>query len=209
MSNSRKSHERARQISDLYNEMKVAGGEQLCGGRRLVLGEGNPAADLALVGEAPGGQEERRGRPFVGPAGQVLDEALAAAGLQRDALWITNIVKCRPTTEGLGGRLRNRTPASDEIQWFLPWVLRELEIVAPRVIVCLGATAANALLGTTVRITRQRGQWFKGPHGIDTIVTYHPAYLLRRSSDREERYVEFVHDLRSAAVRLQTLSGQS
>lgn len=173
-------------------------------GRRLVLGEGDADASLVLVGEAPGGQEDRLGHPFVGPAGKILDEGLAAAGLDRDQLWITNVVKYRPTTEGVAGRLRNRPPTRDEIAWFLPWLRRELELIAPRALVCLGATAGNALLGRTVRITRERGEWFDGPNGLPTLITYHPAYLLRRTEDRDARYAEFVRDLRTAATAIGT-----
>ncbi len=170
-----------------------------CEGRRLVFGEGSPAAPLALVGEAPGGQEDRAGRPFVGPAGQILSDALAAAGLDRGSVWITNVVKCRPTTPGVAGRLKNRAPTEEEVRAFLPWLLEELEIIAPLAIVCLGATAARALLGRPVRITVERGQWFTGPGGVPTILTYHPAYLLRRTDDRDDRYQEFVRDLTAAA----------
>ncbi|MDI3340843.1 MAG: uracil-DNA glycosylase [Sphaerobacter sp.] len=172
-----------------------------CGAKRPVCGEGNPAAGVVLVGEAPGGREDRLGRPFVGPAGQILAEALADAGIRRDEVWITNVVKCRPTIEGVGGRLRNRTPTPAEVAWFRPWLLRELDIVRPRAIVCLGATAGSGVLQRPVKITRERGTWVEGPGGTPTLVTYHPAYLLRRSEDRETRYAEFVADLRLAAAR--------
>jgi DNA polymerase len=170
-------------------------------GRDLVLGEGNPDARLVFVGEAPGGQEERTRRPFVGPAGQILNEALAVAGLSRDAVWITNIVKCRPVTPGLGGRLRNRTPTAAEVKHFLPWLLQELQIIEPAAIVALGATAASALLSKQVKLTRERGEWFTGPDGIPVITTYHPAYLLRRVSDSDQRFAELASDLRNAASR--------
>ncbi|HUZ02505.1 MAG TPA: uracil-DNA glycosylase [Thermomicrobiaceae bacterium] len=175
--------------------------DRFCGGRSAVLGEGDPKAPLVLVGEAPGGQEERAGHPFVGPAGQILGEALATVGVVREQLWITNVVKCRPTTPGVAGRLRNRAPTAEEVSWFLPWLDQELELVRPRVIVCLGATAGNGVLRRTLRVTAERGRWFVGPGDLPTVVTFHPAYLLRRTSDRDERYAEFVQDLRSAAVK--------
>jgi uracil-DNA glycosylase family 4 len=191
-----------RQLRQLWNELVQAAASEVCdSGRRLVPGQGNPDARLVLVGEAPGGHEERVGQPFVGPAGRVLSEALATASLSRDDVWITNVVKCRPVTEGLGGRLKNRAPTSDEVNHFLPWLLRELQVIAPKAIVAIGGTAASALLGRTVRLTRERGEWFSGPNGIPTLATYHPAYLLRRFGDREQRYGEFVADLRLAAAR--------
>lgn len=194
--------ERRRQLERHYQRLRTAEGfPNLCEDKRLIFGEGNPAADLVLIGEAPGGQEERLGQPFVGPAGQILNEALEAVGLVREELWITNVVKCRPTMEGIGGRLRNRTPTPAEIAWFVPWLQRELEIVQPQAIVCLGATAGTALLGRTLRITRERGTWFDGPNGIPLLVTYHPAYLLRRTQDRDLRYAEFVEDIQTAAAR--------
>ncbi len=167
--------------------------------RNLVLGEGNPNARLVLVGEAPGGQEERAKRPFVGPAGQILNEALAEVGLSREDIWITNIVKCRPVTPGLGGRLRNRTPTAAEVKRFLPWLLQELIILDPSAIVALGGTAASALLGRPVRMTREHGEWFPGPEGIRVMATYHPAYLLRRVGDSDQYYTELVADLKAAA----------
>lgn len=170
-------------------------------GRNLVLGEGNPNAQLVLVGEAPGGQEERAKRPFVGPAGQILNEALSEAGLSRDEVWITNIVKCRPVTPGVGGRLRNRTPTAVEVKRFLPWLLQELNIIDPVAIVVLGGTAASALLGRPVKMTRERGDWFTGPEDIPVMVTYHPAYLLRRIGNHDQRYAELVADIRAAASR--------
>jgi DNA polymerase len=177
-------------------------------GRNLVPGEGNPNARLVLVGEAPGGQEERAKRPFVGPAGQVLTEALNEAGLNRDEIWITNIVKCRPVTPGLGGRLRNRTPTTAEVKQFLPWLLQELDIIDPIAIVALGGTAASALLGRPVKMTRERGGWIPGPEGIPVMVTYHPAYLLRRVGNHDQRYIELVADLSAAASRTTLKPGQ-
>lgn len=170
-------------------------------GRNLVLGEGNPDARLVLVGEAPGGQEERARRPFVGPAGQILNEALANAGLSRDDIWITNIVKCRPATPGLGGRLRNRTPTATEVKHFLPWLLQELDIIGPAAIVALGGTSASALLGRPVKMTREHGEWFTGPKDIPVMATFHPAYLLRRVGDGDERFAELAADLHTAASR--------
>lgn len=198
---------RSRRMEQIRREMLAASGfASHCDEKRPVFGEGSLAADLVLIGEAPGGREERLGHPFVGPAGQVLTEALALAGIDRDELWITNVVKCRPTMEGVGGRLRNRTPTPAEVEWFRPWLLRELDVIDPRAIVCLGATAGSAVLQRTLRITRERGIWFDGPNGLPTLVTYHPAYLLRRTQDRDDRFGEFIDDLRTAGERAAVVS---
>lgn len=171
------------------------------GGKRLVTGEGNPTARLVLVGEAPGAQEDRAGRPFVGPAGQILDAALERAEIDRGEIWITNSVKFRPTAAGAGNRLKNRAPTREEMARFRQWVLEELAVIRPRVVVCLGATAARTVLGREVRILSQHGEWFDGPTGIPTTVAYHPAFLLRRTDDYDERFADLVSDLRVAAAR--------
>lgn len=169
------------------------------GDSNLVVGVGNPAARLVLIGEAPGAQEDRAGQPFVGPAGQVLNEALAEAGLDRNQVWITNAVKFRPTTPGSGKRLKNRPPMRGEVALFRPWLERELAILEPACIVCLGATAAAAVLGRAVKIMSERGEFTDGPNGVRALTTYHPAFLLRRYDDRDERFAEFVSDLKKAA----------
>jgi DNA polymerase len=170
---------------------------------RLVFGDGNPLASVVLIGEAPGGDEEKQGRPFVGRAGKLLDEVLSQAGLSRDDIWITNVVKFRPTEPGAHGRRRNRPPTSEERAAFRPWLERELRIIAPDSVVCVGATAASALLGRSVKITKERGQWLEGPSGTCVLTTYHPAYLLRPFRDRDERFQDLVDDLRLAAHRNQ------
>jgi DNA polymerase len=185
--------ERLRQEMEASPEITAARGRS-----NLVVGTGDPNARLVLIGEAPGGQEDRARRPFVGPAGQILNEALAQVGLDRDAVWITNAVKFRPTTESETGRLKNRAPTPAEVRLFRPWLERELAIVEPAALLFLGATAATAVLGRPVKITRQRGTWISGPGGIPTMPTYHPAYLLRRVADRDERFDELVDDLKTA-----------
>ncbi|MBI2938960.1 MAG: uracil-DNA glycosylase [Chloroflexi bacterium] len=177
--------------------------------RQTVFGEGDPHARLFLVGEGPGETEDRLGRPFVGRSGALLDRALAAAGIRREAVWVTNVVKSRPAlTPGLspalrergaaltpgrrsssgptgrgaggeGGQLRNRAPRPDEIAACRIWLDGELDAVRPLVIVCLGAVAASALIGPGFRLTAQRGEWQAGPGGIPTLATFHPAYVLR------------------------------
>ncbi len=165
---------------------------------RLVFGTGNPESDVVLVGEAPGADEERQGKPFVGRAGKLLDQALEEAGLDRDKVWITNVVKIRPTEPGANGRRRNRPPSTEERKAFRRFLDDELGIIEPRSVVCLGATAASAVLGRSVKISKERGQWVEGPEGTRVLTTYHPAYLLRPFRDRDEKYQQLVDDLRKA-----------
>lgn len=142
-----------------------------------VFGIGDPAAQLVLVGEAPGEREVAEGYPFAGPAGRLLDAVLAEIGLSRDEFWLTNVVKCRPVKDQ-GGRLANRAPLAGEIKAWLPLLLEELTVVQPAIIVCLGATSAKALLGAKFRLTEDRGEWRDGPRGTRAIATFHPAYIL-------------------------------
>src|SRR5437870_10952087 len=143
-----------------------------------VSGSGDPQARLVLIGEAPGETEAREGRPFVGAAGRVLDAALRGAGLSREEIWTTNVVKCRPVL-GEGGRLRNRAPTTAEVRLWRPLLEAELRLIAPRVIVCLGAVAAKAVIDPKFTMQRQRGHWFPGHFGAEATATYHPAYLFR------------------------------
>jgi DNA polymerase len=144
------------------------------GRTQVVFGEGNPDARLMFVGEGPGEEEDRQGRPFVGKAGQLLDKILEAAGIPRGEVYITNIVKCRPPN--------NRTPLPDEAKACTSrWLVREIELVSPQVIVPLGAVAAEFFLGEKVPITKARGNWYEW-HGIRVFPMFHPAYLLRNPS---------------------------
>jgi DNA polymerase len=149
--------------------------------RRLgaeVVGEGNPHAAMMLVGEAPGQREVEQGHPFVGPAGVVLQRLLDRLAIPRAALWITNIVKLRPVRE-TSRRATNRPPRASEVDVFRPIVEREIALVRPKVIVCLGAVAASGLIHPDFRIQAERGRWFPGPVGAQLLATYHPSYLLR------------------------------
>lgn len=152
----------------------------------MVFSTGNPEADLMLVGEAPGYQEEQQREPFVGPAGQKLTDILKAMGLSRGDVYITNIVKFRPATPGQTTNNRKPTPA--EMASCMPFVRSEVEIVRPRCIVALGGTAAEGLLGLAGAVTAMRGKWHDFG-GIPVRVTYHPSYLLRSSSVRDKRAV--------------------
>jgi uracil-DNA glycosylase family 4 len=152
----------------------------------MVFSTGNPEADLMLVGEAPGYQEELQREPFVGPAGQKLDEILKAMGLSRAKVYISNIVKFRPVTPRQ--TTNNRKPTLEEMASCLSFVRAEVGIVKPRCIVALGGTAAEGLLGLAGSVTGMRGAWHEFD-GIPVRVTYHPSYLLRSTSVRDKRAV--------------------
>ena len=140
------------------------------GRQKVVFGAGNPAADLMLIGEAPGAEEDRQGLPFVGPAGELLTKIIQAIDLRREDVYIANILKCRPPG--------NRDPQPDEVAACRGFLEKQIELVQPKVIVALGRIAAQALLGNESPIGRMRGQWYR-VRGVPTMVTYHPAALLR------------------------------
>lgn len=168
---------------------------------QVVMGEGNPHSDILFVGEGPGEDEDATGRPFVGRAGQLLDRVLEEAGLSRDAVYITNIVRCRPTT-AKGGRITNRAPRADEVRACEPWRWLEINLVDPRVVMCVGAPAAKTLIDKKFKLTEQRGQIIPGEDGRSYIATLHPAYILRLMSTDREAYnrarAQLVEDLRTA-----------
>jgi len=137
---------------------------------KIVFGAGNPRAELVFVGEGPGHDEDVQGLPFVGRAGKLLTQMIEAMGLQREQVYICNVVKCRPP--------ENRKPEDDEVATCSPYLYRQLDVIAPKAIVCLGGTAAQSLLKTKDSISRFRGQWFDY-RNTKLLVTYHPAYLLR------------------------------
>lgn len=163
--------------------------------KQVVFGEGNPRADLMLVGEGPGAYEDEQGRPFVGAAGQLLDRILEAAGFKREEVYITNVVKCRPRNIPLAnGRYRggstNRPPTPEEVKACFHWLEGQIAIIKPRIIVCLGAYATQALIAREARITRLRGQWIE-KEGIRYIPTYHPAALLRDPGKKRPVWEDF------------------
>ena len=148
-----------------------------------VIGDGNPAARLMIVGEAPGAEEDRQGLPFVGPAGRLLDRMLASIGLDRSAVYITNMLPWRPPG--------NRSPTAEELAICQPFLERQIELIAPRILVLVGGIAAKALLNRREGITRLRGQWFpfstpRLDGTIEATATFHPAYLLRTPSAKRE-----------------------
>jgi len=154
--------------------------------KNVVFGVGNINAELMFVGEAPGNDEDEQGEPFVGKAGQLLTKIIQAMGLQRGDVYIGNILKCRPDTPGQAAG--NRKPTSEEMQTCISYLRQQIELIRPRVIVALGATAVEGLLGKPVSITKLRGQW-QNFHGIPLMPTYHPAYLLRNQALSEKRKV--------------------
>ena len=170
---------------------------------QVVFGEGVPTARLMLVGEGPGAEEDRQGRPFVGRAGQLLDAAIAQAGLSRDQGYVTNVVRCRPVKVS-DAHLENRPPRAGEIGACRVWMDAELRLVAPRALLCLGAVAAKALIDKDLRLLEARGQWLSGPRGIAALATLHPSYVLRQrdpeARDRARRML--VEDLSLAARAL-------
>jgi DNA polymerase len=154
--------------------------------KHVVFGVGDVHAPLMFVGEAPGVDEDEQGEPFVGRAGQLLTRIIQTMGFARDTVYIANILKCRPDTPGQTAG--NRKPTPDEMKTCLPYLLEQIDLIQPRVIVALGATAVEGLLGKTAGITRLRGQW-QTFRGIPTMPTYHPAYLLRNQALGEKRKV--------------------
>jgi DNA polymerase len=154
--------------------------------KNVVFGVGSISAELMFVGEAPGADEDAAGEPFVGKAGQLLTRIIQTMGLSRETVYIANILKCRPDMPPHS--TGNRKPTADEMQTCLPWLHAQIDLIQPAVLVALGATAVEGLLGKTVGITRLRGQW-RTYRNIPLMPTYHPAYLLRNQSLAEKRRV--------------------
>jgi DNA polymerase len=151
----------------------------------MVFGVGNEHAEVLLLGEAPGAEEDRQGIPFVGQSGQLLDKILNAVELDRTKVYITNILPWRPPG--------NRTPTTEEIAIFRPYVLKHISLVNPKIIVCLGGTASKALLQTTQSMTQLRGKWIKiNDVEAEILPTFHPAYLLRSPSQKKEAWLDFL-----------------
>ena len=170
---------------------------------QTVFGEGNAHAEVMLVGEQPGNQEDLAGHPFVGPAGKLLDKALLAAGIARDKVYITNVVKHFNSVQRGKWRIHKK-PNAEEIAACRPWLDAEIAIIRPAVIVCLGASAAQALISRDYRVTRQRGELQKSAFGPMITATVHPSSILRAPND-EARHLqmrEFVADLKKIARAL-------
>jgi len=186
---------------DSWNQLKkdCAGCEacSLCRDRHnLVFGVGNEQAEVMLIGEGPGEQEDLQGVPFVGPAGKLLDDMLEIIDLDRSKVYIANVVKCRPP--------KNRDPLDIEQQACRRWLQRQIELVDPKIIVCLGRIAAKALIDENFKITREHGQWYD-ISGRRWMATYHPSALLRDQSKRPEAFM----DLRELRKEIRTVCSRT
>lgn len=172
----------------------------------VVFGEGDPQSPLVLVGEGPGDHEDRQGRPFVGRAGQLLDRALDEAGVGRSRVYITNTVKCR-AADWSTGKPKNRPPTEEETQACRRWLLPQLDLLGPHVILCVGAPSAKNLIKPDFKITQERGRYFPCVYAKTAIATLHPSYILRQqsASGDDGGYGLLVQDIAKAwdaAVRL-------
>lgn len=172
-------------------------------GTQTVFGEGSATARIMMVGEQPGDKEDLAGRPFVGPAGAVLDQAMAAAGIERDDVYVTNIVK-HFKWEPRGNRRLHKKPNAIEISACRPWLDAEIDVVKPQIVVLLGATAAQGALGRDFRVTKHRGEWISSALAPHVMATVHPSSILRAPDDdaRHEEMRKFIADLKVAARML-------
>ena len=164
---------------------------------QAVFGEGPYSAEIMLIGEQPGDEEDRQGHPFVGPSGKLLDRALADAGIERSAVYVTNAVK-HFKFEERGKRRLHKKPSGLEIRACRPWLEAEIDLIRPRIIVCLGASAAQSIFGNTYRLTKERGQFVRNSWAPHVTSTVHPSAVLR-APDEEQRHAEyarFVADLK-------------
>jgi DNA polymerase len=169
-------------------------------GTQTVFGEGSHHAKVIFVGEQPGNDEDLAGKPFVGPAGKLLDKALVEAGIERDEVYVTNTVK-HFKWEPKGKRRIHKKPSGREIAACRPWLEAELEVLKPKVLVCLGATAAQALLGKEFRVSQRRGEFVESTLAEHVVATVHPSSILR-APDEETRHLEmarFIEDLKKIA----------
>ncbi|MDO8681920.1 MAG: uracil-DNA glycosylase [Armatimonadota bacterium] len=178
------------EIADKIEELKLSAldcrGCGLCETRsNVVFGEGNPETPLVIIGEGPGQNEDATGRPFVGRAGALLDQALLENNLTRKHVYIANVIKCRACiTEN--GRTRNRPPSTSEINLCLPWLEKQLAIIQPLVILCLGAPSAKSIIHKDFKMTQERGKFFESKYVRYAIAALHPAYILRQDGETYE-----------------------
>ena len=180
-------------IRDIYEEEKKV----------LVFGEGKIGAPVMMIGEAPGEQESLQGRPFVGKAGKNLDEFLAEAGMDRAELYVTNTVKFRPTKRSAAGRVVNRPPTQEEVRLFLPFLLKEIELVRPRCVITLGNVPLKALMGSRAVIGDVHGQWIDW-NGRVLYPMYHPASVIYNPSLKEV----YRRDIAGFAARYRAMDGE-
>jgi DNA polymerase len=193
-------------LEELREEAMLCQGCALAARRlSVVFGEGDPSSPLVLVGEGPGEQEDRSGRPFVGRAGQLLDKALEEAGVGRARVYITNTVKCR-AADWSTGKPQNRAPSLEESEACRRWLIPQLAILKPAVILCVGAPSAKNLIKPNFAITRERGQYFPCAYARTAMATLHPSYVLRQANiEGDGGYSLLVADIArawAAAVKL-------
>jgi uracil-DNA glycosylase family protein len=169
-------------------------------GTQTVFGEGSPRSQVMFVGEQPGDQEDKAGAPFVGPAGKLLDRALEEAGIDRSLAYVTNVVK-HFKWKAQGKRRIHQKPNWSEVAACIPWLEAELAVVKPQVLTCLGATAAQALLGRQFRVTQHRGEPVDSELAPVVIATVHPSSILR-ADDREAEFAAFVSDLKTVSAHI-------
>ncbi|MBV9761987.1 MAG: UdgX family uracil-DNA binding protein [Acidobacteriaceae bacterium] len=174
---------------------------------QVVFGEGPPDSKVIMVGEQPGDEEDRQGHPFVGPSGKLLGKAMHEAGLDREKIYVTNAVKHFKFVER-GKRRIHAKPGGIEISACRPWLQAELASIEPELVVCLGATAAQSLMGRDFRITAQRGKFFPHPWAKQLVATVHPSAILRAPDRYDEEYELFVRDLRAIAARVDELAAR-
>lgn len=173
---------------------------------RVVFGEGDVNAKVMLVGQGPGIVEEQTGRPFAGPSGRLLDQALAEVGLEREKLWLTNVIKCR-AVKSEKGRVVDRAPSAAELKACRPWLDGELHIIQPEIIVCIGVPSAKALIDKKFKLSDEHGQVREAPDGTRRTAVFHPAYVLRlRGVDQqayEQTWRALIADLRTVVTAMQ------
>jgi DNA polymerase len=169
------------------------------GRKQIVFGVGNPKADLMFIGEAPGADEDEQGEPFVGRAGQLLNNMIKAMGLRREDVYIANIIKCRPPG--------NRTPERDECETCSPFLMRQIAVIKPKVIVALGAVAAKTLLAINAPMADLRGRWYDF-RGTKLAVTYHPAFLLRDPRQKKEAWKDLQRVMKELGLSTSTKSAE-
>jgi DNA polymerase len=173
---------------------------------RVVFGEGDVNTKVMLVGQGPGIVEEQTGRPFAGPSGRLLDQALAEVGLDRAKLWLTNVIKCR-AVKSEKGRVVDRAPSAAELKACRPWLDGELDVVQPEIIVCIGVPAAKALIDKKFKLSEEHGQLRAAPDGTRRTAVFHPAYVLRlRGVDQqayEQTWRALITDLRTVVAAMQ------
>lgn len=191
------------QLEELKAKALICETCELCQTRtNVVFGEGNPNTPMVIIGEGPGAQEDETGRPFVGKAGQLLDQALAENGITRKHVYICNVLKCRASLIE-GKSIKNRPPRPEEMAACLPWLKQQLAIIKPLVILSLGAPSANTIIHKNFRMTKERGIWFTSEYVEHAIAALHPSYVLRQHGEAfDEARASLVADIAAARQKV-------